>query len=100
LITDYIKSKTLAVSGKFKAERRKRFPKQTRFVRMPEYMRYTADSLAQIQNTMMQFQNDQAYIMNSFGLTQAGVAKHAAQLGSFMQELQAQELDLNGGVSL
>lgn len=67
---------------------------------MPEYMRYTADSLAQIQNTMMQFQNDQAYIMNSFGLTQAGVAKHAAQLGSFMQELQAQELDLNGGVSL
>lgn len=96
----YVKSKTLAVAGKYKEERRKRFPKEARFTRMPEYMRETADSLMQIQNMMMQLQNEQGQIMASFGLNQGTLARYAAQLGPFMQELQLQELDLNGGISL
>ncbi len=57
LMADYVKSKTLAVAGKYKEDRRKRFPKEARFSRMPEYMRETAESLMQIQNIMMQLQN-------------------------------------------
>jgi hypothetical protein len=57
LMADYVKSKTLAVAGKYKEDRRKRFPKEARFSRMPEYLRETAESLMQIQNIMMQLQN-------------------------------------------
>lgn len=99
-MADYVKSKTLTIAGRHKVERRKRFPKESRFTRMAEYMRETAESLMQIQNTMMQLQNEQGQIMGSFGLNQQNLARHAAQLGPFMQELQLQELDLNGGVSL
>jgi hypothetical protein len=38
--------------------------------------------------------------MASFGLNQGTLARFAAQLGPFMQELQLQELDLNGAITL
>jgi hypothetical protein len=51
LITEYVKSKTLSLTGKYKAERRKRFPKETRFSNISEYMKETAEGLMQIQGT-------------------------------------------------
>lgn len=85
LLAEYVKSKTIGVSGKYKAERRKRFPKEIRYSRIPEYFKETAESLVQIQNTLMKLQNEQGQIMASFGLTQASLARYAAQLGPFMQ---------------
>ena len=42
LLTDYIKDKTVNLSNKYKFERRKLFPKESRFTRMPEYMKLTS----------------------------------------------------------
>ncbi len=42
LLTDYIKEKTVVLSNKYKFERRKKFPKELRFVRMAEYMKLTS----------------------------------------------------------
>jgi hypothetical protein len=100
LITEYVKSKTLSLTGKYKAERRKRFPKETRFSNISEYMKETAEGLMQIQGTLMHLQNEQGQIMAAFGLTQASMAKYASQLGAFMQEMQTEELGLNGPITL
>lgn len=88
LITDFAKSKTLVLAAKYKADRRKRFPKEIRYTRMPEYMRETANGLMELQNVLLQLQNEQGQIMAAFGLSQQSMAKYAAQLGPFMQELQ------------
>nr|BAJ96902.1 predicted protein [Hordeum vulgare subsp. vulgare] len=55
---------------------------------MPEYMRETANGLMELQNVLLQLQNEQGQIMAAFGLSQQSMAKYAAQLGPFMQELQ------------
>lgn len=87
LLTDYIKNKTVNLSNKYKLERRRLFPKETRFNRMPEYMKLTSENLMQLQNSVMKLQGEQTQLMASFGLTQPKLAQFAGQLGPYMQEL-------------
>lgn len=77
----------MALSNKFKEERRKRFPKVKRFSNIGEYYRYSNEGLNKLQGTIMQLQGEQQQLMNKIGISQASISKYAAQLGPFMQEL-------------
>jgi hypothetical protein len=85
MIAEYAKNKTAIITEKHKQERRKRFPKELRFARMPEYMREVSEGLMLLQNAMGQIQNEQNQIMASLGITQGVLTKYGQQLGSFMQ---------------
>jgi hypothetical protein len=87
LLTDYIKEKTFALSNVYKTERRKRFPKEYRFARMPEYFKATVENISQLQNSIMQLQHEQTQLMASFGLTQNKLAQFGPQLAPLMNEL-------------
>lgn len=95
LLTSYLKQKTVALSNMFKQNRRKLFPKESRFDRLPEYMRHSFEGIMQLQNAVMQLQNEQGQLLGSIGLTQAKLAQFGPQLAPFMQELI-----LNSDISL
>jgi formate dehydrogenase maturation protein FdhE len=86
-LADYVKNKTLGISEKFKVERRKRFPHQSRFENIGDYLKFTAEGLMKLQQTVMELQTEQSQLMQSLGLSQATLARHASSLGPFMQDL-------------
>jgi len=87
LLTNYVKSKTMAFNNKFKAERRKKFPHEKRYSQMAEYFRFSNEGLNNLQTTIMELQKEQTQLMSSIGISQAAIARHGAHLGAFMQEL-------------
>lgn len=75
------------LSNKFKEERRKRFPKAKRFTNMGDYYRFSSEGLSNLQSEIMDLQKEQQKLMTMIGINQSMMAKYAAQLGPFMQEL-------------
>lgn len=54
---------------------------------MGEYYRFSNEGLMNLQNAIMALQGQQQNLMASIGINQAVIAKYAAELGPFMQEL-------------
>lgn len=56
LVADHGKYKSFVLSNRHKEERRKRFPKEIRFARFPEYYKLVVENLIELQNVLVGLQ--------------------------------------------
>lgn len=54
---------------------------------MGDYYRFSSEGLSNLQSEIMDLQKEQQKLMTMIGINQSMMAKYAAQLGPFMQEL-------------
>ena len=87
ILANHVRTQTVEVSNKFKEQRRKRFPKGTRFENMLQYFKFTSEGLLKLQRKIMDLQGEQTELISQVGISQVQLAQYANQLGAFMQEL-------------
>lgn len=56
LVAEHGKYKSFILSNRHKEERRRRFPKEIRFARFPEYFKLIVENLIELQNTLVGLQ--------------------------------------------
>ena len=59
LISEHVKEKSSRIQNNIKQDRRKRFPKEIRLSRLPEYFKYTSDSFNNQKELTIQLQAEQ-----------------------------------------
>ena len=87
LISEHVKEKSSRIQNNIKQDRRKRFPKEIRLSRLPEYFKYTSDSFNNQKELTIQLQAEQEQLISGLGLTPDYLRQFTSQNADFMKDL-------------